>query len=73
MDKMEVGAGHHVPFELNYVDYYDDHKRYPQKSPMWFTNLLEDAPKGQQPGPGVGMGMSMSMEVWIWNGRYYDN
>ncbi|XP_021775930.1 beta-glucosidase 13-like [Chenopodium quinoa] len=41
MDNMEVGRGYDVRFGLNFVDYFDDCKRYPKLSAIWFAWFLQ--------------------------------
>ncbi|XP_059655141.1 beta-glucosidase 24-like [Cornus florida] len=45
MDNMEVGEGYEVRFGLNYVDYLDNHERYPKKSAKWFYSFLKPLAK----------------------------
>ncbi|XP_021775934.1 beta-glucosidase 13-like [Chenopodium quinoa] len=41
LDNMEVGSGYDVRFGLNFVDYFDNHKRYPKLSAIWLTKFLK--------------------------------
>ncbi|XP_048493530.1 beta-glucosidase 13 isoform X2 [Beta vulgaris subsp. vulgaris] len=41
LDNMEVGSGYDVRFGLNYVDYFDNCKRYPKLSAKWFSRFLK--------------------------------
>lgn len=41
MDNMEVGSGYEVRFGLNFVDYFDNCKRYPKLSAVWFAKFLK--------------------------------
>ncbi|KNA20268.1 hypothetical protein SOVF_053850 [Spinacia oleracea] len=41
LDNMEVGSGYDVRFGLNLVDYFDNCKRYPKLSALWFKKFLK--------------------------------